>query len=236
MKTEQVPYTYLIGWSEHHKFYYGVRYSKKCHPGDLWKLYFTSSNRVKQFRKDYGEPDIIIVRRTFESVTEARSWEIKVLQRMKVVIREDFLNEHDAPSPPIRYGRRPPEVGKKISKKLKGKKKSKEHNTKIGVSVTKYYKDKPGPFKGHSHNEETKQIIKEKRALQKTTEETKQKMRDARSKQIMSPRSIETKEKLSNANIGLKMFNNGKINKKYFPGTEPDGFILGSLKKETNDE
>lgn len=29
-------YTYRIGWSKLNKHYYGVRYSKRSHPSDLW--------------------------------------------------------------------------------------------------------------------------------------------------------------------------------------------------------
>lgn len=55
-----IPYTYLIGWSNQNKWYYGVRTAKNCHPGDLWTTYFTSSKYVKQFITQYGEPDIIL--------------------------------------------------------------------------------------------------------------------------------------------------------------------------------
>lgn len=96
-------YTYLLGWSKHNKFYYGVRFAKGCHPNDLWISYFTSSKYVKEFRKHYGEPDIIQVRRTFDNTASARLWEEKVLKRLNVIKREDFLNRTDnrvfAPKP-----------------------------------------------------------------------------------------------------------------------------------------
>ena len=95
------PYTYLVGWSKHEKYYYGVRYAVDCNPTDLWQKYFTSSTKVKQLRKVLGEPDIIQVRKTFNTREQARTWETKVLKKMKVMLREDFLNEHDNPSPPI---------------------------------------------------------------------------------------------------------------------------------------
>ena len=94
-----VPYTYLIGWTEHRKFYYGVRYGSGCHPSDLWKTYFTSSKKVKEHRELFGEPDVIQARKVFTRSEDARSWETRVLQRMKVVKREDFLNENDKPCP-----------------------------------------------------------------------------------------------------------------------------------------
>ena len=78
-------YTYHICWSNIDKHYYGVRYAKTCHPGDLWVSYFTSSKRVKAFRDQYGEPDIIEVRKTFETKEAAILWETKVLTRLGVV-------------------------------------------------------------------------------------------------------------------------------------------------------
>lgn len=88
------PYTYLIGWSKHSVFYYGVRYAKKCHPDDLWVTYFTSSKSVKTFRKEHGEPDIVEVRRTFDCYEKAILWEYKVLRRMNVVKDKKWLNKH----------------------------------------------------------------------------------------------------------------------------------------------
>jgi hypothetical protein len=96
-----LPYTYLIGWSTHNKWYYGVRYAKKkdvlyetgCHPDDLWVTYHTSSNHVREFTKKHGDPDIIQVRKTFDKEESAKQWENKVLRRMKVVDSEKWLNK-----------------------------------------------------------------------------------------------------------------------------------------------
>ena len=96
-----MPYTYLIGWTHHNLYYYGCRYSKSCNPEDLWVSYFTSSKEVTNVRGLIGEPDVIEVRRIFESKSEAIEWEHKVLRRLKVVTRKDFLNKHDAPAPPL---------------------------------------------------------------------------------------------------------------------------------------
>jgi len=87
-----IPYTYLIGWSQHNKWYYGVRYSKKCNPEDLWKTYFTSSKKVQEFRKQYGDPDIIQVRKIFDNPIKAKSWEDRVLMKLKVESSEKWLN------------------------------------------------------------------------------------------------------------------------------------------------
>jgi hypothetical protein len=91
MNTYQ-PYTYLVGWSDIDKWYYGVRFAKNCHPSDLWTTYFTSSKYVALLREAHGEPDVIQVRKTFTDSNSARSWELKVLQRMKVIQSDTWLN------------------------------------------------------------------------------------------------------------------------------------------------
>lgn len=88
-------YTYLIGWSNLDKWYYGVRYAKQCDPNELWKSYFTSSKYVKEFRNIYGEPDIVKVRKQFNDSIKARQWESKVLKKLKVVNNKKFLNKTD---------------------------------------------------------------------------------------------------------------------------------------------
>lgn len=90
------PYTYLIGWTEHNKWYYGVRYAKGCHPSDIWTKYFTSSKYVKNFRETYGEPDIVQVRKTFNNQTSALLWEEKVLRKINAHNKENFLNANIA--------------------------------------------------------------------------------------------------------------------------------------------
>ena len=96
-----MPYTYLIGWSRHTLYYYGVRYAKNSNPKDLFVTYFTSSDVVKNKINELGMPDIIQVRKTFKTACEAKNWENRVLRRMKVVDRIDFLNCNDRMAPPI---------------------------------------------------------------------------------------------------------------------------------------
>ena len=88
-------YTYLIGWTQHQKWYYGVRYAKGAKPTDLWNTYFTSSKHVKNFRLIHGEPDVIQIRKQFEDVDSAREWESKVLRRIDAANHERFLNQTD---------------------------------------------------------------------------------------------------------------------------------------------
>ena len=108
-----IPYTYLIGWTEHNLWYYGVRYAEAANPKDFWKTYFTSSKLVGEIRKQYGEPDIAQIRRTFGTANCARLWEHKVLRRMKGTKHEKWLNRTDAISFPIMPGSQNPFFGKK---------------------------------------------------------------------------------------------------------------------------
>lgn len=93
LTNEYVPFTYLIGWSNFNRYYYGVRYKAKCHPTQLWKTYFTSSKTVHTFRKLYGEPDIVSVRKTFTNKTAAQRWETGVLRKLKVIKDPRWLNQ-----------------------------------------------------------------------------------------------------------------------------------------------
>lgn len=110
------PYTYLIGWSNQQKYYYGVRYAQGCHPNDLWESYFTSSKGVEEMQKQYGEPDIIEIRKTFVDESTAIKWEHKVLNRMNIHMRSDFLNEACWPAINNKGRKRSKETREKISK------------------------------------------------------------------------------------------------------------------------
>lgn len=137
---DNIPYTYLIGWSNLNKWYYGVRFSKDCDPSDLFVTYFTSSKYVKEFIKINGNPDVVEIRKTFDSneSNKARIYEHKVLRRLKVVNRNDFLNKSSGLSSPHLPGRKVSEETKrKISINGKGKhseKKSDSHRQKISCA------------------------------------------------------------------------------------------------------
>lgn len=91
-----IPYTYMIKWTGRGMSYYGVRYSQRSCPEDLWVSYFTSSKRVSEYRAEHGEPDVVQVRRVFATAEAARRWECALLRRIKAPSRSDFLNCHDA--------------------------------------------------------------------------------------------------------------------------------------------
>lgn len=87
------PYTYLITFKETKQKYYGVRYAKNCHPSDLWNTYFTSSKVVQVLLTQYGPSAFTVeIRKVFQTQEAACKWENKVLRRLKVHLREDYLN------------------------------------------------------------------------------------------------------------------------------------------------
>ena len=142
-----IPFTYLIGWSSHDKYYYGVRYAKNCSPSDLWTTYFTTSNSVKKYRELYGDPNIIQIRRTFKNIQSARLWESKVLNRMNAAQNPKFLNKRNGSWKWAVYVLTD-EAKQKISNAQKGKPKSKESIAKRLMSM-----------QGFRHTHETKQKI-----------------------------------------------------------------------------
>lgn len=119
-------YTYFIGWSDQQRGYYGARYGKGCHPSDLWKTYFTSSKQVMKFREQYGEPDIIEVRRIFPTARQARLWESKVLDRINAASHPKLLNRRNGSWKWALYEKTPEDI-EKTAAKLRGRKQSKDH-------------------------------------------------------------------------------------------------------------
>ena len=115
---KNIPFTYLLKHIPTNKYYYGVRFKKNCHPNDLWTKYFTSSKKVKGLIRKYGKKSFKFeIRKTFKTQQEAIKWENKVLKRMKVIYRNDFLNLTDNKSiDPIH-----------LSKIMMGKRKGKDN-------------------------------------------------------------------------------------------------------------
>jgi hypothetical protein len=91
-----IAYTYLLKHVPTSTYYYGCRYAKGCHPKEFWSEYKTSSKYVKQLVETYGEDSFKYeIRKVFQDQDSCRKWEHKVLRRMNVVSREDFLNKTD---------------------------------------------------------------------------------------------------------------------------------------------
>lgn len=85
-------FTYLLGWSQLNKFYYGVRYKEGVQESSVGTTYFSSSKYVHKFIEQYGNPDVIQIRKRFQSKVKAKSWEEKVIRRMKCILSDMWLN------------------------------------------------------------------------------------------------------------------------------------------------
>jgi hypothetical protein len=92
MNNNTVPYVYLVGWTDLDKYYIGVKHKKGSHPRDFWVKYFTSSKIVPKFRKEHGEPDVIMIIREHETAKDAVEHEDKLLRRLHAVKSDRFLN------------------------------------------------------------------------------------------------------------------------------------------------
>jgi hypothetical protein len=135
-------YTYHISWTEQNKHYYGVRMANQCQPeDDLWTEYHTSSNIVKSFREEYGEPDIIRIDETFDTREEAAEYEHTFLTENDCVYSDEWLNGCNFPYFVDQRGKtHSEETRRKISEANKG-----ENNH----------------FYGKTHTEETRRKMSE---------------------------------------------------------------------------
>lgn len=93
-ESKTYPYVYLIINKTTQLKYYGVRYCNGANPDKFWVDYFTSSSMIHTLINMYGKDDFIFeIRKIFNSKTKAILHEQKVLRRLKVNIRSDFLNK-----------------------------------------------------------------------------------------------------------------------------------------------
>lgn len=189
------PYTYLIGWSNLNKYYYGVRFAIGCNPSDLWKTYFTSSKYVAKFRKEHGEPDIIAVRKTFETTKQARLWEHRVIKRINAVKSSHWLNMSDNGNVFYREGKRAPfteEHRRKISAANKLR-------FKDGLTLEHVRKLHEGRRRSKNSPEHTASIIASRQGS-KHSIESKKKMREAKLNNPNSKRNASLAGKISALN------------------------------------
>jgi hypothetical protein len=88
-------YTYYLRNKITGEKYYGVRYAKNCDPVELWETYFSSSKLVAERIKEYGVSSFDFeIRRVFLTPKQARDWEERVLRRLDVLHRVDWLNQN----------------------------------------------------------------------------------------------------------------------------------------------
>jgi hypothetical protein len=208
-----IPYTYLIKWTKTNMKYYGVRYASGCYPEELFnfdisKPYVTSSNIVKLYREEHGEPDIIQIRRIFADHESAQLWETKFLSRIDAKNRLDFLNKTNNKSFDWLVGENNGMYGKthtfesksKISKSRLGK-----SSANAGITnkdrETLGWKPIPGKPKGSTHSEQAKN----KRSSKMKGEPVHRNFK----RPSGIPHSPEAKNKISIANSGKIPWNKG---------------------------
>lgn len=164
------PYTYLIGWTNLNRYYYGVRYADKCSPEDFWVSYFTSSKEVKKMRVKFGEPDVKEIRKVFDDKFSAQIWEKRVLTKMNVLNDNKWLNGNIGGIIDINI----------IKEKLTGRTlsettKQRMREAKLGKKRNTAAWNK-GRIGAQKHSEETKQKIREHNLGKVKSEETKLKI------------------------------------------------------------
>lgn len=205
------PYTYLIGWVDQNKWYYGVRSANKVAPeDDIWTKYFTSSKTVRNMRTELGEPDFILVDETFDTPQEARDAEIQFLQRALSRDRSIWLNKNIGGCKFFTGGSRgrvcSPETRKKIGDLARARKRAPltpEHKEKIRQANLKR---SPEVFikiaeKNRGKIRSPEILEKFKKAKSFTSDETRKRMSAAAKGKIFS---LETRKKLSVINFGKK--------------------------------
>jgi hypothetical protein len=161
-------YTYIIK-CPNGKSYYGFRSANKVSPeDDLWKVYFTSSKRIKELRMQYDDAEFVAsVDKTFKSAEEAHEYETKFLTENDCVHSDDWLNQHCFPVFAMTE-----KTKKKISESLKG-----EKNPMFGRAVSDEHRKKISEAKkGVKFSDASKKKMSEAHKGKKLTEKTKKKM------------------------------------------------------------
>ena len=237
-------YTYLIGWRQLDKWYYGSRVANKKPPSeDLFCEYFTSSRIVKTMVKRYGLPDVIRIHKVFDSKELCREYEVRFLNFVGVCGNPRWLNENNAHAPPILYGEKNGFFGKTHSAELKEKWKNRRY---VFSEETKQKMRGRIPWnKGVKgcHSEETLQKIKLTKANNPIivpwnkgvkgchSEETLQKMSKAKKGKPGHKFSEESIAKISQAKTGKKWFYDEKTKECVCSHVCPEGYKPGMIKK-----
>lgn len=91
-----VPYTYFITFLLTGQRYYGVRYSKNCHPTDLWNTYYTSSKTIHDLIEQYGKTSFEHkIDKIFNDVNSAIIYETHYLKSIDAKNNSNFFNKHN---------------------------------------------------------------------------------------------------------------------------------------------
>ena len=208
------PYTYYLYHVPTGKKYYGYRFANKCEPKeDLWSIYFSSSELVKELIKEYGKESFRAeVRKLFDTREEAHEYEQRFLHKVKAVESKEWLNRAYATGFYF-YG-----VGEKNP--MFGKV---PHNK--GVPHTEETKIKIGNRgRGRKHREDTKTQL---------SESHKGKRNSQFGADHSHHRHTETsKQTIRDFHTNSRWYHNDKEQRtrKFKPNTVPNGWMLGMKK------
>lgn len=151
-----MPYTYCVTHVPSGRRYYGVRTKRGCHPSDLWVTYFTSSRVVHGLIERDGHDSFTFeVRREFDSPAAALLWEDRVLRRLQVLRRTDWLNATIGGS----LFRGPDHHSKKTKEKMSAAWATRVVSDQTRQKLSVMNTGERNPFFGKTHSSETKARI-----------------------------------------------------------------------------
>lgn len=91
-----IPYTYSVTHKKSGIHYYGSRYSRGCHPDDLFKTYFTSCKIIHDLVKTEGINGFDIkIRKTFKDSNSCIMHENRFLKRVDAKNNTKFFNRQN---------------------------------------------------------------------------------------------------------------------------------------------
>jgi len=187
------PFTYRITFRPTGQSYYGVRTKKNCSPSELWTEYFTSSKRIRQLIAEFGTTAFDCeIRRTFTTKEQAIAWEHRVLTRLDVVNKSQWLNENVGGKRFVTRDTLTEEHKRNAANAQRGKKKkpcSEERKRKISEAK----KGKAPPNKGKKMSDEFRKRMSEVRKGTKSSIETRAKISASGMGRVQSP---ETRAKM----------------------------------------
>jgi len=228
---QTTPYTYRIKWSSTGMSYYGVRYAKNCHPSDLWVTYFTSSKYVQQYRATHGEPDIIEIRKISSDINFIRLWEHRVLTRLNVIHRTDYLNAGTGMGIPPQVGDKNAMKNPLVRAKHLEVVSSEAHRAKLKETL-----NSPIHKERNSRNQKIAQNRPEVKLAKSARTTAAFQNPSFKAKHLASCNTLEFKLSKSNKTKGTVWLNNG-VNQKY---VKPDliesylqnGWVFGMIKRK----
>lgn len=201
---ETIPFTYCLTHIPTGRRYYGVRYKKGCCPSDLWDKYFSSSKTVKILIQKYGLGSFTYeIRKTFSNKNEAILWEHKVLRRLKVVGRSEWINAN--------VGKASPNDGRKISDQTRLRMSISQTGERNGFYKKTHSKEAKEKISkgnlGKTHSDETKKRlsnIKKGKPFTGYNGNTPDAIRKRAETNTGKKRTPEQRERMRQAHIGKK--------------------------------